>query len=303
MKILIAGSSGGIGSALISALEENGHEVVRLVRPTSPTSGIRWDPTVGQVDLASLEGFDAVVNLAGRSIGQRRWTDREKELLSASRVEPTRLLAESIAALRSPPAVLLNASAVGFYGDRGDERITEETSAGQGFMSALCAEWETATEPAIKASRVVRLRSGVVFSGSGGVLGRILAPFGPRWLSPFRWGLGGVVGRGRQGMPWISMRDEVAAIVHLLSSNISGPVNLVSPQQVTHRMFIKALGKALGRPTVLPIPPFVIRMLFGSELAGALVDVSQHVVPDRLMRDGFQWSDRDIEIVLRDALS
>lgn len=303
MTILIAGSSGLIGTALIASLRADGIEVRRLVRERSAGSGVLWDPVAGLLPREAFDGVTAVINLGGRSIGERRWSAGEKQRLVDSRVAPTRLLAETIARLPEPPA-LLNASAIGIYGNRGDETVDESAAPGGGFLADLAAAWEEATAPAATAGgRVVLLRTGIVLSTAGGALGRLLAPLGPRWFSPYRWGLGGVVGRGRQYWSWISLDDEIRAIRHLLRSPLAGPVNLVAPEAATHRAFIKALGRALHRPTVLPIPEFVVRLLLGGELAEALVLDGQRVAPARLAADGFAWKDTDLESALVTALA
>ncbi len=303
MRVAIAGSSGLMGTALIEALGSAGHEVVRLVRPESGGPGISWDPRAGTIDAGPLEGVDAVINLAGRSIGDRRWTDDEKRLLAASRIESTLLLSETLAARARKPAVLISASAVGFYGDRGDTELTEDAPAGTGFFPDLCREWEAATGAARRAGiRVVLLRSGVVLSGRGGALGRLLAPFGPAWLSPYRWGFGGWIGSGRQWLSWISMRDQVRAIVHLLGSEMSGAVNLTAPAPATNKAFMKAVGRALRRPVWLPIPRLVLRLLLGSGLAGATLFDSQRVIPSRLEADGFVFEDTGLEAAIAEAL-
>lgn len=302
MSILIAGSSGLLGGALAASLRNDGIEVRRLVRPESPGEGIRWDPTTGTIPDSALDGVEAVVNLGGRSIGEQRWSDREKAAVRDSRVIPTRLLAETIAARPNPPA-LINASAVGYYGNRGDVAVDETAAAGSDFLAEVCAAWEEATAPAAAAgARVVLLRAGIVLSPRGGALGRLLAPFGPRWIAPYRWGLGGVVGRGDQYWSWISLTDHVRVVRHLLGSDLSGPVNAVSPHPATHRQFIKALGRALGRPTIVPIPKFLLKVILGTELAEALVFYGQKVVPSRLQADGFRWNDTDLESALRAAL-
>ena len=258
---------------------------------------------VGEFPADALDGVVAVVNLAGHSIGDKRWSESEKRFLMDSRVVATRVLAEAIGALRNPP-ILINASAVGFYGNRNEIPIDEDAVRGDGYLAEICEAWEAATAPAAAAgSRVVLMRSGIVLSVEGGALGRLLAPFGPRWLSPYRWGLGGVVGGGRQYWSWISLGDEVRAIRHLISSSLSGPVNLVSPAPVTHREFVKALGRVLHRPTVVPIPRFVIKMILGGELAKALVLDGQRVVPKQLEADGFRWNDTDLGAALSAALA
>ncbi len=292
MRIVVAGSSGLIGSALLPALEEAGHRVEPLVRPGSARpGGIPWDPGAGHLDAAALEGADAVVNLAGRSIGERRWDDAEKRLIRESRVGPTRLLAETLAGLARPPRLLVNASAVGFYGDRPGEWLTEASGPGEGFFAGVCRDWEAATRPVAEAGgRVVCLRSGLVLSREGGALGRLLAPLGPRWLSPYRWGLGGWLGDGTQVWSWIALEDEVRAIIHLLASDLAGPVNLTAPDPADNRRFVKAVGRALRRPVWLPIPRFVPRALLGRGLADATLFDSQAVYPERLVGDGFRFA-------------
>jgi uncharacterized protein (TIGR01777 family) len=303
MRIAIAGSTGLIGSGLVAALEERGDEVVRLVRPRTDAEGIEWDPVAGTIDAAALEGIDAVVNLAGRSIGERRWTEREKRLLWDSRVDSTGLLATTLAGLERPPALLVNASAVGFYGDRGDDVVTAGDGAGDGFLAELTVAWEAAAEPAADAGiGVALLRTGIVLSAEGGAIGRLLAPLGPRWLSPYRWGIGGVVGRGRQWWSWISLEDEIRAILHVIDERLTGPIDLVAPEPATHRRFIKTLGRALRRPTIIPIPPFVVKLLLGPELARALVLEGQRVAPRGLVDSGFEFSTTDLEEGLRAVL-
>ena len=306
MRILVAGSTGTLASALVAALEERGDEVVRVVRPqTEGASGILWDPRAGDLPSPAVSGFDAVVNLAGRSIGEKRLSSREKAALWESRVGYTGSIARAIAGADDPPKVLINASAIGYYGDRGDDRVDELAPVGEGFLPELTAAWEGATKPAADAgTRVVLLRTAIVLSAQGGALGRLLAPFGPRWLSPYRWGIAGPVGRGKQYWSWVSLDDHVRATVHLLTkSTMSGPVNVSSPEPVTNKEFIRALGRALGRPTVIPIPPFVVKAVLGSELARALVVEGQRVMPDRLHADGFVFEDTDLEEALREALA
>ena len=301
MKVLLAGSSGLIGSALIESLGRDGHETVRLVRPSSTGSGIPWDPAAGVLDPGAFDGVDAVVNLGGRSIGTRRWNDAEKRLVWDSRVTQTRVLAERLGG--TGVRVLVNASAVGFYGDGGDRILTEESDAGSGFLAELTVAWEQATEPAAAAGvRVVNLRTGIVLTATGGALGRLLAPLGPRWLSPYRWGLGGPVAGGRQYWSWISLQDQVRAISHLLAGELSGPVNLTAPTPVTNREFVKALGRVLHRPTFMPVPGFVVRIVIGTELARALVLDGQRAIPARLEADGFEFHDTDLTRAIGTAL-
>ena len=303
MKIAIAGSTGLIGSELVERLGARDFEVVRLVRPDTDADGIPWDPANGFVDAVALEGFDAVINLAGRGIGEHRWNEEEKLLVWESRVDGTRLLAETLASLDRPPATLVNASAIGYYGDRGETPLTEADGPGKGFLAELCVAWEAATGPASQAGvRVVNLRSGIVLSEEGGALGRLLAPLGPRWLSPFRWGLGGKVGSGRQVWSWISLEDEVRAILHLLESDIDGPVNLTAPEPVTNARFTKALGEVLDRPTFMRIPKWVVKLFLGRELADVLVLESQRALPERLQNDGFRFHHETVDEGLRAAL-
>lgn len=305
MRIAVAGSTGLIGGALVSVLGAEGHEVVPLIRPDTPGTmeGIAWDPGRGTIDGAGLEGCDAVVNLAGRSIGDRRWTDAEKVLIRSSRVDSTALLASAIAGMQRKPEVFVNASAFGIYGDRGEERLTEDAPPGEGFFPDVCRAWEAATAAASAAGvRVVNLRTGIVLSPKGGALGRMLAPFGPAWLSPYRWGLGGWIGSGRQYWSWISLEDELRAIVHLLDSGLSGPVNLTSPEPVRNKAFMKAVGRALRRPVLLPIPRFVLGVVLGSELAQATLFESTAAVPERLLGDGFDFRHTDLDDALSIAL-
>ncbi len=304
MRFLLAGSSGLIGSALADHLAGSGHDVARLVRPESASPGIPWDPAVGDLDPAAFDGVDVVVNLAGRSIGERRWSDREKRLLWDSRVGATRLLAETIAARPTRPSVLVNASAVGYYGDGGDRVLTEADPAGSGFFPDLCTAWEQATLPAADAGvRVVSMRTGIVLSDRGGVVSRLLAPLGPRWLSPYRWGLGGPVAGGRQYWSWLSLADAIRAIDLLIAGDLVGPVNVTTPTPVTNREFTKALGRALHRPTVVPIPGFVVKAVLGSELARATVLEGQRAVPARLDAAGFEFRETDLDAALREALA
>lgn len=301
----MAGSTGMLGSVLAERLRAAGHEVDALVRPETvgARDGIAWDPAAGAIDRGSLEGVDAVVNLAGRSIGDRRWDEAEKHLLRSSRVDSTALLAATLADLDRPPAVLLNASAVGIYGDRGEQRLTEESPPGEGFFADLCSDWEAATRPASDAGiRVAHLRSGIVLSRHGGALGRLLAPFGPRWLSPYRWGLGGWVGSGRQFWSWISLEDEIRAILHLLESGLEGPVNLTAPEPVRNKEFMKAVGAALRRPVLVPIPRFVLNAVLGSELASATLLDGQAAIPERILGDGFEFRSPALRPALVEAL-
>ncbi len=302
MRIAVAGSTGLIGSALVDRLTQAGHEVVRLIRPGTSTTGtapgpeaMRWDPDAGTIDAAGLEGVDAVVNLGGRSIGAKRWSTAEKQRLWDSRIGPTRLLATTIAELDRPPAAFLSASAVGYYGSRGDETLTEESGRGRGFLADLVVDWEAATAPAAEAGvRTVLLRTGLVVSGKGGLLGTL--------LPIFKLGVGGRLGDGSMWWPWVSLTDEVRAIEHLLAADASGPVNLVGPQPVTNAEFTRTLGRVLRRPAVLPVPRFGPKLLFGGEVTEEVVFTSQRVLPRRLEQSGFRHHHTDLEPALREEL-
>ncbi len=288
MTIAVSGSSGMIGSALRAELVRLGHQPVRLVRRSPGANEIQWDPAKGTLDAASLEGMDAVVHLAGAGIGDRRWNEAYKRELADSRVKPTTLLADALASLDRPPAVFLSASAIGYYGDRGDQALTEDSPAGEGFLPDLVTGWEAATSSAAAAGiRTVTMRTGVVYSKAGGAL--------PKLLPLFKFGLGGPMGNGRQYVSWISLDDEVRAIVHLLSTDLSGAVNLTAPNPVTNKEQAVALGKALHRPTLLSVPAFGPRLLLGGEMANALLFDSARVLPARLSASGFEFTHKTID--------
>ena len=253
MKVLISGSTGLIGSALITLLTNAGHDVIRLVRSRSGGSAVYWDPESGRIDTDRLEGLDAVVHLAGENIGAGRWTRDRKARIFDSRVKGTRLLCESLANLARPPKALICASAIGYYGNRGTETMNEESTSGFGFLAEVCIEWEIATEPVAETEiRVVNLRTGVVLSTAGGPLEKM--------LPPFKMGVGGRLGSGRQYMSWIALDDAVGAIHHaLVTDSLHGPVNNVAPHSVTNREFTKTLGRVLRRPTLFPLPSFGLR--------------------------------------------
>ncbi len=295
MKILVTGASGLVGSALVPLLAGGGHEVARLGRSTPGPGDIHWDPDAGVLDAAALEGFDGVIHLAGENIAAGRWNAARKRRIKDSRVRGTRLLAETLAALERPPRVLVSASAIGFYGDRGDKELGEESPAGTGFLTEVCREWEAATEAAAgKGIRVVHARLGVVLSRDGGALAKM--------LTPFKLGAGGIVGSGRQYMSWITLEDTVAALAHLLvTETAAGPVNVVAPAPVTNREFTKALGRALRRPTLFPLPAFVARVVFG-EMADALLLGSTRVKPASLLDSGYVFRHGSLEEGLRAVL-
>jgi uncharacterized protein (TIGR01777 family) len=298
MRILVTGSSGLIGSALIPLLRKQGHEVVRLVRQPGATgeSHAVWNPAAGKLEKSALEQTDAVVHLAGENIGAARWNDERKERMRRSRVSGTRLLSESLARLAVPPRVLVSASAVGYYGSRGDEVLTEDSQPGVDFLAEVCKEWEAATVPARQEGiRVVNLRIGMVLSGKGGAL--------PAMLPPFKAGVGGKLGDGRQFVSWISINDLTRAISHAISTDsLSGPVNAVSPNPVRNVEMTKALGKVLRRPTFFSVPAFALRLLLG-EMADALLLSSQRVEPRHLLATGFTFQLPDFEPALRHLLN
>ncbi|MHC4400977.1 MAG: TIGR01777 family oxidoreductase [Planctomycetota bacterium] len=290
MNVLISGASGLIGSALAQRLSEEGHEITRLVRSPAETEDreIWWDPAAGRLDTSTLDGFDGVVHLAGENIAKGRWTKAKRRRIRDSRVEGTRLLADGLAQLPRPPKVLVSASAIGFYGDRGDEEVDEESPAGSGFLADVCRAWEAATERAVEAGiRVVTMRIGMVMSPDGGALARM--------LPLFRLGLGGPIGRGRQYVSWIT-RDDLLHVVHhvLTVESLQGPVNAVAPEPVTNRRFARALGRALRRPAILPAPGLALRLLLG-KMAKELLLWSTRVVPRRLLESGFVFRDGVLE--------
>ncbi|HEV8699673.1 MAG TPA: TIGR01777 family oxidoreductase [Candidatus Polarisedimenticolia bacterium] len=294
MRILVSGSSGLVGSALVPSLGTGGHQVVRLVRtrPAAGAAAILWDPARGALDAADLEGMDAVVHLAGEGLVPGRWNAARKARIRDSRVGGTRLLADTIARLSNPPRVFICASAVGYYGDRGDEVLREDSPPGRDFLAEVCRAWEEATEPAArKGVRVVQHRFGVILSPRGGAL-RTMLP-------PFRLGVGGRLGDGRQYMSWITLDDVLGAIEHaLLTVTLKGPVNTVAPHPSTNAEFTGTLGRVLGRPTLLPMPAFAARLAFG-EVADALLLASQRVEPARLLASGYRFRHPDLEPALR----
>lgn len=293
MKILISGSHGLVGTALIQSLGLDGHDIFRLVRhaPSSETE-IEWSPERYSIALARLEGFDAVVHLAGESIAEGRWTDAKKKQIRESRVKGTRLLGDALANLSSPPKTFVCASAIGYYGDRGDEILTEASAPGNDFLAGVCVEWEKATALASeKGIRVVNCRFGIILDVKGGALKKM--------LPPFRMGVGGKIGSGKQWMSWIALDDVVRGIKFALANDlIGGPVNFVAPAPVTNARFTKTVGKVLSRPTLFPIPAFGVRLLFG-EMADALLLSSQQVAPTVLQTSNFLFQYSQLESALR----
>ncbi|MGB6429525.1 MAG: TIGR01777 family oxidoreductase [Candidatus Acidiferrales bacterium] len=302
MRILISGSSGLIGSAISVALTREGHTVGRLVRPTSSAHStsaqvgdVRWDPVAGAFDAAAAEGTDAVVHLAGASIAGGRWTAARKRLLRTSRIEATRHLVESLGALTRPPRIFLCASAIGYFGDRGDESLDEQSAPGTNFLAKLTQDWEREQAAAARfGARVVSMRFGIVLAGSGGAL--------PRMAMPFKFGAGGRLGSGRQWMSWIALRDVVGiAKFALANAALAGPVDAVAPEPMRNADFTRALAEVLHRPAIFPAPAFALRLALG-EMADALLLSSQRVFPRRLQESRYGFEQTDLRAALREAL-
>ncbi|MEE2769355.1 MAG: TIGR01777 family oxidoreductase [Actinomycetota bacterium] len=294
MEVIVTGASGLIGQALLARLEARGDRVRRMVRrPVIDQSEIRWDPDKGHLDPAALVGADAVVHLAGTGIAERRWTRSQKDRILESRTRGTRLLAQSLSEVFpvGGPRVLVSGSAIGFYGDRGDEPLTESSEPGTGFLAEVCVAWESATQDAgLAGLRVTQARTGVVLSAAGGLLARL--------LPLFRIGLGGQVGSGDQIISWISLADQVAALIWLIDTDVSGPVNLVAPSPVTNSEFSRTLGRVLGRPSRLRIPSAGPMLLYGRYLTRELILASTLALPGVLVDSGFVFSHSSIESAL-----
>ncbi len=296
MRIAVTGSHGLVGSALVTLLTAGGHQPIRLVRGEARGENeVRWEPSGGLRDPSRLEGFDGVVHLAGENIAAGRWTPERKAAIRESRVEGTRRLSEDLGRLARRPRVLVAASAVGFYGDRGEEVLQEDSPPGAGFLAEVCREWEAAADPAVRAGiRVAHARFGMVLSPNGGALKRMLLPF--------RLGLGGAIGTGRQFMSWIALDDAVRAILHILShETLRGPVNMVAPTAVTNAEFARVLGRALSRPAVATLPAPAVRLIFG-EMAEELLLASARVLPERLQESGYTFQFPELADALRHLL-
>ena len=296
-RILVAGSSGMIGTQLVAFLDTGGHDVWRLVRrPVKEGANeLQWDPSANILDESSLDGFDAIIHLGGEGIGDKRWSKGRKKMIRDSRVDSTSLLSEAISKMRRKPEVFILASAIGWYGDRGDEELDEESDSGEGFLPSICEDWENAASR-VKDSgvRTIFLRSGIVLSGTEGALGKMLLPF--------KMGAGGPMGSGKQWMSWISLDDEVYAIHHLLMSERSrGVYNLTAPSPTRQSVFAKTLGKVIRRPAFAPLPGFVVRILFG-EMGVKLTLESQKVLPTRLIEEGYEFLHPNLEVALTDTL-
>ena len=296
MNIVISGASGLIGTALVERLRASGHSVTRLVRREARQGELFWDPARGVLDASALEGTDAVIHLSGAGIGDKRWTPSYKREILESRTATTALLARTIASLSRKPSVFLSGSAIGIYGPRVDEQLDENSSHGSGFLVDVCQQWEAAAKPAIDAGiRTVFLRTGIVLTPRGGALKKLLLAF--------RIGAGGRFGNGKQWQSWITLDDEIGAIEHLLTANVSGPVNLTAPSPVTNSEFTTVLAKVLRRPAILPIPSFGPKILLGAELADALLFTGQRVMPKALLASGYEFAHPTLDIGLRALLN
>jgi uncharacterized protein len=294
VKVAVSGASGLIGSALVPALEAAGHDVVRIVRrqPEAPNE-VEWDPSAGTIDAERLAGVDAMVCLNGATL-DKRWTEKRKAVIRESRVASAALLARTAAELDPRPAAFVSAGGTGIYGDRGDEVLTEESPPGEGFLAEVGRAWEAAADPARATGvRVVSFRQGIVLTRAGGALARM--------LTPFKLGVGGRVGSGRQWWSWVALPDAIAAYRFVLENDVSGPVNLSAPNPATNEQFVKALGRALGRPTVFPLPAIAVKTMFG-EMGVAVLLEGQRALPARLLDAGFQFSETSIDGALERAL-
>jgi uncharacterized protein (TIGR01777 family) len=301
MKIIVTGSTGLIGTALVRSFLARGDQVTRVVRRTSQIKGadgaalVQWDPAAGKIDARGLEGHDAAVHLAGENIAEGRWTESKKARIRDSRVQGTRLFAEALAGLSARPRTLISASATGYYGDRGDEILREDSAPGNDFLADVCRQWEAAADAARQSGiRVVHPRFGIVLSAEGGALAKM--------LMPFRLGVGGRIGDGKQYMSWIALDDVIEAIHHMLATEtLTGPVNTVAPNPVTNAEFTRTLGRVLERPTLFHVPVFGLRLAFG-EMADAALLSSARVEPARLLATNFKFAYPTLESALRHVL-
>jgi len=297
MKILISGSSGLIGSTAATALKSDGHNVVHLVRPGKPPNpgDVQWDPMRATVDVAALEGVEVVIHLSGAGIADARWTEERKQLLRSSRIDTTRVLVDSLLRLKQKPRLLIVASAIGYYGNRGDEILTESSTTGTDFLALVCRDWEAeASRAAARGIRTVMLRTGVVLSGKGGAL--------PKMLTPFKLGVGGRLGSGQQWMSWIAIEDVVGIIRNAIANEqVSGPVNVVAPNPVRNEEFTRLLAAMLHRPAIFPAPAFMLRLAMG-EMADAVLLGSDRVKPERMLAAGYKFRFEILEPALRAAV-
>jgi hypothetical protein len=294
MTVVVSGATGMIGSVLVGRLQSAGHRVKRLVRKNAAQEDVLWDPAKGVLDISTIDGCDAIINLAGEPIGQR-WSSDAKEAIRQSRVDSTALLARTVASMTKKPRIFLSGSAIGIYGDRGDEWLDEASAPGDDFLASVVKDWEAAAEPVARAGvRLVFLRSGLVLSADGGALAKM--------LPPFKLGMGGPMGDGNQWMSWIALDDHVSAMMHALATDsVAGPANLVTPNPVTNAEFADALGHALGRPAIVPVPKFALKLMFGEMAEGTILS-GQRVSPKTLAASAFEWAFPTIEGALRAVL-
>lgn len=297
-RIAVTGATGLVGTALGRLLGAANHQLLTLTRRREGAGehAAYWNPATGEIDAHRLEGLDAVVHLAGENLAAGRWTAERKARIESSRVDGTRLIADTLAHLERKPRVLVSASGINYYGDRSDQDVTEDTPAGEGFLAHVCQRWEEAARPAEQAGiRVVKLRTGLVLSTEGGAL--------PRMLPVFKAGLGGRLGNGQQAMSWIHIEDLVRAIDFVLGEpDVTGAVNTVAPSPVTNRELTETLARALGRPAPFPVPPFALKLALGRELATEALLSGVRGVPARLQQAGFEWRYPELETALRDLL-
>ena len=297
LRVAISGASGLIGTQLGAFLQTGGHSVTPLLRkrPSDPSDGVYWNPETGDVDIQAMEGVDAVIHLAGENVAGGRWTEERKRAVLDSRVRGTKTVVDAMLKMSRRPRVLVTASAIGYYGGRGEEPLQEDSPAGAGFLADVCKAWEDATRPAAYAGiRVVNVRIGIVLAAQGGALGTM--------LTPFKLGMGGVVGSGRQFMSWVSLDDVVGLFHHaLLNEGVSGPLNGTAPSPVTNAEFTKTLGRVLRRPTMVPLPSFAVRAMFG-EMGDSLLLQGSRVLPKKAESTGFEFLHRDLESALRAEL-
>ncbi len=291
-RIAITGATGLIGTALGAHLRTDGHTVIRIVRRNPTGDDVIWDPAAGTIDAAKLEGIDALVHLAGEGIADSRWSEEHKRRVLDSRVLGTTLIAKTLASLDRKPTVFASGSAVGFYGDRGDEELTESSSNGVGFLADVVKQWEGATAPAEGSGiRIAHLRTGLVLSTTGGAL--------KQQLLPFKLGAGGRFGSGKQYLPWIAIHDMTSAVLHVIDTpSLAGPINMVGPNPVTNAAFTKALGKAVHRPTPIPTPLLAVKLLYGAEMVKEMLLVSNRVLPTKLLASGFEFKHPELRATL-----